>query len=901
MKLIRLFLFWFGRRILSLRYKVKIEGLEKIAEKNLSGGMLFCPNHPAEMDPIIMINFFSKYLPRPLVVEHFFHMPGAAPFMKLVNALNVPNFETAANKWKQKKADAAMKEIKEGLDAGDNFLIYPSGHLRRSDQENVGGSSFVHKLVSERPETKVILIRMEGLWGSRFSRALTGELPDFWRELARGMWVVLKNGIFFTPRRTVRITVEVEPEKLPKEGTRKEFNAYLDAWYNQYSYDAQVETHERVTLIPYSFYNKKDLAVVQEQHKPKTVSYDFSVSDSMRDVVYKKLNELTGIPVDKITEEMRLSADVGLDSLDVATMHAFLDQKYGVQEVAPSDLQTVRDLFALALGKIEPQSKLRMPEKKRTHSAWPNEGKRKEPKYPEAKNIPIGFLETCDYMGKTLASCDAITGPLTYKKLKLIALIFTELLKEREDKFIGIMLPSSTITYVLCFATLLAGKVPVMLNWTTGQRSLDYAHNLLDLKTVVTSRNFLDRIGDLELGDAFESSLLFVEELKKKVSIGRKLQGAYLGLKSAKALSRRYGLEAIDENDPAVLLFTSGTETFPKAVPLSHKNIMANQRNAVSVIQLNADDCLYSVLPPFHSFGFSVTGTLPLLLGIKAYFSPDPTDSMQMAKDIQQWKSTLVCLAPTFLQNLFSAGTPEHFESVRLFVSGAEKAPDDLFSFVRSLDHEVKLLEGYGITECSPIVTINDPEKHQEGVGAPIPGIELTVIDPDSGKEKEKGETGEVCIKGESVFSGYMTPSVKNPFIELNGSKWYRSGDLGKISEKGNLLLMGRIKRFVKIGGEMISLSSVEDAIRIGSITNKWDPKNGSEPSIAIAARNPESNKPELVLFATFPLKREDANELLKKEGFGRIVKIAEVQNVPEIPLTGTGKVHFRKLNEMVS
>jgi len=894
-------MFWIGRRILSLRYDIDIEGLDALKKVKQEGGMLFCPNHPAEVDPIIMINFFSAYRPRPLVVEHFFHLPGAAPFMKLVGALDVPNFETAANKWKQKKADSAMIAIKEGLDNHENFLIYPAGHLRRSDQENVGGSSFVHKLVSERPETKVVLIRMEGLWGSSFSRALTGELPDFWRILARGIWIVIKNGIFFVPKRKVKITVEVEPEGLPKTAGRKEFNSFLDEWYNKYTYDDGVDTHEHPKLVPFTFYNSKNIAKIEQKAKKAAVSYDFKVSNEMRKVVYDKLHDLTGIPVESINDEMRLSADVGLDSLDIATMHAFLDQKYGVPEVSPSDLVVVKDLFALALGKIESQSKLRMPEEKRKHKSWPKDGNRPDPYFPDVNNMAVGFLETCRRMGSSTACCDMITGPLSYKKLKLLALIFTEILRKREDRFIGIMLPSSTVTYLLSFAIQLAGKVPVMLNWTTGQRSLDYAHNLLDLGTVITSRNFLDRVGDLELSERFENSLLFVEEIKKQVNLKAKLKGAWLSMQSTNALVKRYKLNYIDENDPAVLLFTSGTETYPKAVPLSHRNIMCNQRNAISAIHFEKTDCLFSVLPSFHSFGFSVTGTLPILLGVKAFYSPDPTDSLQMAKDIDQWDITLVCLAPTFLQNLFSMGDKKQFHNVRLFVSGAEKAPDELFEYVRGLDHDVQLIEGYGITECSPIVTMNPPDKPQEGVGAPIPGIALTVINPDTGKELAQGEVGEVCIHGDSVFSGYMSPSVRNPFVELQGKRWYRSGDLGKISDHGCLLLMGRIKRFIKVGGEMISLSSVEDTIRAASISKQWDPKQGAEPSVAVAVRNPESPKPEIVLFSTFSLTRDDANKILKDEGFGRIVKIAEVQQVPEIPLTGTGKVHFRKLDEMVT
>lgn len=309
---------------------------------------------------------------------------------------------------------------------------------------------------------------------------------------------------------------------------------------------------------------------------------------------------------------------------------------------------------------------------------------------------------------------------------------------------------------------------------------------------------------------------------------------------------------------------------------------------------------MYAVLPPFHSFGFSVTGIMPLLLGLKVFFAPDPTDSHGMAQDIVQWKPTLFCCAPSFTKALFRVADPTMLQSVRLFISGAEKTPPELFEFVKKLGPGKALIEGYGITECSPIVTIDRPEKDHQGVGFPIPGVELCVIDSESLKVLPQGQEGEICIRGPSVFSGYLGSSP-SPFIEVDGKKWYRSGDRGFINEEGALLLSGRLKRFVKIAGEMVSLGGLEEDLMRLALLKKWNGKQETGPSLAVSVREKESDKPLIVLYTTFAISKEEVNAALKESGYGRIVKIAEVKSLKEIPLTGTGKTNYRLLDEMYS
>jgi long-chain-fatty-acid--[acyl-carrier-protein] ligase len=314
------------------------------------------------------------------------------------------------------------------------------------------------------------------------------------------------------------------------------------------------------------------------------------------------------------------------------------------------------------------------------------------------------------------------------------------------------------------------------------------------------------------------------------------MKGLFLARKSPQALLKTLGLDKKKEDDQAVILFTSGTESLPKAVPLSHKNLLSDIRSAFSLVKFYPDDILYGVLPPFHSFGFSVTGVMPSLLGLKIFYAPDPTDAHGMANDIMHWKPTLFCCAPSFTKVLFRVAEPKMLQSIRLFITGAEKTPPELFDYVKKLGPNKILIEGYGITECGPIVTLDRPEKPPKGVGEPIPGVELCVID-ESLKILPQGKEGEICIRGPNVFNGYLGKSP-NPFIEIQEKKWYRSGDRGHIDSDGALILSGRLKRFIKIGGEMVSLAGLEEELVKLSVQKKWVAGMDKGPALAISVKD---------------------------------------------------------------
>ncbi len=874
--------------ILSLRYKIEAKGLEKISSKKV-GGFLFLPNHVALVEPVMLFSFlWPKFRMRPLVVEYVYRQKLLQPIMKLVRALPIPNFDTSINQIKVKRAERSMNEIANSLKNSENIILYPSGQLKTSGKEMLAGSSGAHSLVQECPNATVVLIRTSGLWGSSFSRAIEGRSPDINTTLWKGVKTIFRNLFFFAPRRKVTIEFELEGEDFPRNTTRIEFNRYLERWFNQYL-DDKGHRHESepLKLISYSRW-RKDFAKPFQSEKKKSSSNNVEIPVEMRDKVYGEIRRILENPGMEIRDEMNLAIDLGMDSLNIAELMAFLSAKYDIAEVHPEDLDTVRSALEIAEGAKAAE----LPRHQIKHVGWPKENGRLDPVPPLGTTMPEAFLLSCERMGSFAACGDDLVGVVSYKKMKRSALVLAKYFQTLEGKNVAILLPSSMGAYLTILALQLAGKVPVMLNWTLGPRYLEEMMRLSGATVVISSWRFLERLSHVEFGSLVDQ-MRFLEDIRQNLSLGMKLKGAFLSMRGAKHILSTLQLNDIDENAPAAILFTSGTEASPKGVPLSHKNIISNLRSGMHCIELDRTDVLYGILPPFHSFGFSVAGLFSILAGLRIAFYPDPTDSFALAEGIERWKITIFCSAPSFLKGLFSTAKSGQLMSVRLFVSGAEKAPPELFERVKKLGSGAKLIEGYGITECSPILTINRPNMPPKGVGNPLADVEMCMIHLETLELLPPGQDGEICVRGPNVFNGYLD-NPRSPFIEIHGKKWYRTGDIGHQETDGTLILSGRLKRFTKIGGEMISLGAIEAAI--ASELHRQGKVSEDAPTFALLADERNPGKPQLVLFTTFDLSREEANDLLQTSGFSRLVKISSVQKIEEIPLMGTGKTDYRTL-----
>jgi long-chain-fatty-acid--[acyl-carrier-protein] ligase len=877
--------------ILSLRYKIETRGLENISREKMKrkGGTLFLPNHVAHMEPAMIFAFlWPEFRMRPLVIEYVYRQKLLQPLMRMVRALPIPNFDTSINQIKIKRAEGSMAEIATSLKSGENIILYPSGKLKTSGKEMLGGASGAHTLLQECPDSNVVLIRTSGLWGSSYSRAIEGRSPDINKTLWNGIKTVLRNWIFFVPKRKVTIEFELERDDFPRARSRVELNRYLENWYNQYL-DDEGSRHEiePLKLVSYSWW-KDDFVKPYQSEKKKACSLGIEIVPEIRDKIYGEIRRILENSGIEIRDEMNLSVDLGMDSLNIAELMTFISSKYDIREIHPEDLNTVQDVLEISEGARTAE----LPRHQVMHIGWPKENSRPDPILPMGRTMPESFLLSCERMGSYAACGDDLVGVVSYKKMKRSALVFAEYFRTLKGSRIAVLLPSSMGAYLTILALQLAGKVPVMLNWTLGPRYLEEMMRASGAETVISSWRFLERLSHVEFGSLIDKMQL-LEDIRQQLTLGMKLRGMVLSLQGAKRILSVLRLDCVDENAPAVILFTSGTEANPKGVPLSHKNIISNLRSGMHCIELDASDVLYAILPPFHSFGFSVAGLFSILAGMRIAFYPDPTDSFALAEGIERWKITLFCSAPSFLKGLFSVALKGQLDTVRMFVSGAEKASAELYERVKKLGNGAKLVEGYGITECSPILTMVRPNLPPKGVGHPLPDIEMCMIHPETFELLPPGIDGEICVRGPNVFNGYLD-NPRSPFIEIQGKTWYRTGDIGHQDADGALILSGRLKRFTKIGGEMISLTAVEEVIsselhRLGKLSSEG-------PSLALLADERNAAKSQLILFTTIDLSREQANDLLQNSGFSRLIKISAVQKIEEIPLMGTGKTDYRTL-----
>jgi long-chain-fatty-acid--[acyl-carrier-protein] ligase len=411
------------------------------------------------------------------------------------------------------------------------------------------------------------------------------------------------------------------------------------------------------------------------------------------------------------------------------------------------------------------------------------------------------------------------------------------------------------------------------------------------LKTIVSSRAFLDIVQtDLEF---LEDRFVFLEALRETITIRDKIAGKRLARESLPQILEAFNVPRRSSKDPAVVLFTSGSEALPKGVVLTHENLLSNIRGVLEAFPLRREDVLLGFLPTFHSFGLTVCTLLPLVTGLRVAYHPNPNESRKIAKIINHWGASIMAGTPTFLRSILQAGQAEQFATLRTLISGAERAPEDLFEKVKSLPHPVEVIEGYGITECSPVVSMNRPGETRIGVGRPLQGTTITIVNPVTYEELPPGTDGLILVQSPSVFPGYLEPTI-NPFLELKGVRYYNSGDIGRL-ENGSLVITGRLKRFIKIAGEMVSLTAVEESLQ------KHVPSYEDAPSIAVLAQGAEGDgRPTLTLFTSTQTTAETANKILRESGFPHLVAISNVITLKDLPILGSGKTDYQALHEMM-
>jgi acyl-[acyl-carrier-protein]-phospholipid O-acyltransferase/long-chain-fatty-acid--[acyl-carrier-protein] ligase len=482
--------------------------------------------------------------------------------------------------------------------------------------------------------------------------------------------------------------------------------------------------------------------------------------------------------------------------------------------------------------------------------------------------------------GKWLAIEDPTSGRLTYKRLlQATAILGAKLMPlALEGRPVGVMLPTSNGAAVTVLALLSGGRVPAMINFTSGAANVLGACRAAEVDTILTARAFVERarleklIGQIEK----QVRIVYLEDIRKTVTFSDKLRGA---LRAKKPLVAR------KPDDWAVILFTSGTEGLPKGVVLSHRNVLANVAQVEARIDFGREDRLFMAMPAFHSFGFMGGIVLPLISGVPTYLYPSPLHYRTVPELVYGICATYMFGTDTFLSGYARTAHPYDFRSLRYIVAGAEPVKEATRR-VYLEKFGLRILEGYGVTETSPVLALNTPMFNKFGtVGRLLPGMEAKL-------EKVEGveEGGRLHVKGPNVMLGYLRAD-KPGVLEAPPEGWYDTGDIVTIDEQGYIAIKGRAKRFAKIGGEMISLAAVE------MLAAELWPNN-----ISAVAALPDARKGERLVLVTdkHGVTRSDFQVYARSKHASELMLPAEIIVLDKLPLLGSGKVDYMALQKFV-
>lgn len=464
------------------------------------------------------------------------------------------------------------------------------------------------------------------------------------------------------------------------------------------------------------------------------------------------------------------------------------------------------------------------------------------------------------------------------------------------NEMVGVLLPPACVAAMANLAVAYAGKVPVNLNFTLSAEAFNSCIHQCNMKTIITSRAFIGKIGMAE-----RTEMVFVEDLQKQISNLRKVSLALCAIILPGPLLQFFFVQGNKKNvnDVATVIFSSGSTGEPKGVMLTHANIFSNIESFYQVFNIKHSDIVMAALPFFHSFGFTATLCFPIGTGIGVVYHTNPMDAATIGKLTKKYKATIIMGTPTFMSTYLRKCTPEQFAKIRMAVVGAEKLKEPL---AKAFYDKFKVMpfEGYGATELSPIVTVGFPGyyneetgEHQVGhkigkVGHPIPGVALKVVDPDTFKTRGYDEEGLLLVKGANVMKGYLNNPSKTAEVIKDG--WYVTGDIAAIDSDGFVKITDRLSRFSKIGGEMIPHIKIEENIMelIGAV----------DPIVAVTSVSDEKKGERLIVLHSIDMDAASICECLSKRGLPNlwIPKKESFFRIDNIPLLGTGKVDLKKI-----
>lgn len=473
--------------------------------------------------------------------------------------------------------------------------------------------------------------------------------------------------------------------------------------------------------------------------------------------------------------------------------------------------------------------------------------------------------------------------------------------KQFADERIAIILPASKGSMLANLAVTLAGKVPVDLNFTVGRAANESCCKRANLRVAISATTFIERLKDFP----WPEQVLKLDKLMPRLKPQILFWWMMSILLPARSLLRLLQIPREGGHAEATLLFTSGTTGEPKGVVLSHRNIVGNVSQFRQLLDATKDDAILASLPFFHSFGSTVTLWYPLIEGVRIITYPNPLEAAKNAALIERYELTLLLATPTFLRGYLRKVEPHQLRGVRLVITGAEKLPVDL---AKSFEERFgkKVFEGYGLTETSPVVSVNlpEPEARKPGetvqpssrlgsTGKMAPGIAAEIREPETDRKLSLHDSGMLWLRGPNIFEGYLHDPQRTGEVLRDG--WFKTGDIGRFDEDGFLYIEGRLSRFSKIGGEMVPHEAVEH-----KIVDLFGLSGKDERTIAIVGVQDESKGEALVLLTVVDVDLAQLRKQLHEAGISNLWIPKRVQHVEAIPVLASGKLDLKKCEELV-
>ncbi|MBP2158300.1 MULTISPECIES: AMP-binding protein [Asticcacaulis] len=487
------------------------------------------------------------------------------------------------------------------------------------------------------------------------------------------------------------------------------------------------------------------------------------------------------------------------------------------------------------------------------------------------------------YGGTKVIIEDQDRKPLDYNMFIAGSFALSRLLKRHigAEQRVGLMLPTSMGGALSFWALHALGRAPVMINFTAGQANIKAAAQVSQIKTVITARRFIENAKLEELVEAMRGyvRIIYLDDIRKEITLTDKVYAF-----AASKLPRLFAKKTTPD-DIGVILFTSGSFGSPRGVVLSQRNLVANVRQIQAHIALKPEWVAFNPMPIFHSLGLTGGVILPLLAGLRSFQYPSPLHVKQIPPLLRESKASLLFATDTFINQYARQAEPDDFKSLEFVVCGAEKVRNETHELFKTQFGGVPILEGYGVTECSPVVAVNYPDDNHYGtVGPVLPGIE-TRLDAVEGIK----EGGRLFVKGPNVMAGYINPENPN-VIEAPKDGWHDTGDIVTFDDSGFIKILGRAKRFAKIAGEMVSLTAVERLAEEVWPDNRHavvavsDDKKGER--LVLITDNTEADMSRLTNWA-------------KENGTPALAIPKKILKVEAVPVLGSGKTDYVALQKL--